>query len=105
MTSYRLDLALQLAQGHDTANSLAFYFDDTYKMTPKLTVTAGLRWEMVQPWLDTMQNMTNFDFKGPLPMTPNVDPSLYPVFVRAGTRGNFFDGLNYIYVNTTGVGQ
>jgi hypothetical protein len=102
---YRLDLALQLAQGHDTANSLAFYFDDTYKMTPKLTVTVGLRWEMVQPWLDTMQNMTNFDFKGPLPMTPNVDPSLYPVFVRAGTSGNFFDGLNYIYVNTTGVGQ
>src|SRR5215469_14175318 len=101
---YRLDLALQLAQGNDTANSLAFYFDDTYKMTAKLTVTVGLRWEMVQPWLDTMQNMTNFDFKGPLPMTPNVDPSLYPVFVRAGTSGNFYQGLNYIYVNTTGVG-
>src|ERR1700676_1665586 len=64
---YRLDLALQLAQGNDTANSLAFYLDDTYKMTPKLTITAGLRWEMVQPWLDTMQNMTNYDFKRPLP--------------------------------------
>src|ERR1700682_508262 len=102
---YRLDLALQLAQGNDTANSLAFYIDDTYKMTPKLTVTAGLRWEMVQPWLDTMQNMTNFDFKGNLPITSNVDPSLYPVLVRAGTSGKFYEGLNYIYVNTTGTGK
>ena len=97
---YRLDLALQLAQGNDTANSLAFYLDDTYKMTPKLTITAGLRWEMVQPWLDTMGNMTNFQFKTALPHASNVDPSLYPVFVRAG-QGNFYDGLNYVYVNST----
>jgi len=102
---YRLDLALQLAQGNDTANSVALYLDDTYKMTPKLTITAGLRWEVVQPWLDTMQNMTNFDFKGNLPRIANVDPSLYPVLVRAGTNGNFFQGLNYLYVNTTGIGQ
>jgi hypothetical protein len=101
---YRLDLALQLAQGNDTSNSLAFYLDDTYKMTPKLTVTLGLRWEMVQPWLDTMGNMTNFQFKGGLPMAANVDPSQYPILVRAG-KGNFYDGLNYIYVNSTGVGQ
>jgi len=102
---YRLDLALQLAQGNDTSNSLAFYVDDTYKMTPKLTVTVGLRWEMVQPWLDTMQNMTNFQFQGPLPQAANVNPSLYPVLVRAGTNGNFYQGLNYLYVNTTGIGQ
>jgi hypothetical protein len=101
---YRLDLALQLAQGNDTSNSLAFYIDDTYKMTPKLTVTLGLRWEMVQPWLDTMGNMTNFQFKTSLPHAANVDPSLYPVLVRAG-KGNFFDGLDYVYVNLTGVGQ
>jgi len=102
---YRLDLALQLAQANDTANSLAFYIDDTYKMTPKLTATVGLRWEMVQPWLDTMQNMTNFDFKVALPHTANVDPGLYPVFVRAGTNGNFYEGLNYVFVNSTGTGQ
>jgi len=102
---YRLDLALQLAQGHDTSNSIALYLDDTYKMTPKLTVTAGLRWEVVQPWLDTLQNETNFQFQGPLPQTANVNPSLYPVLVRAGTNGNFYQGLNYNYVNTTGIGQ
>ena len=102
---YRIDLALQLAQGNDTANSVATYIDDTYKMTPKLTISLGLRWEMVQPWLDTMQNMTNFQFKTALPHQANVDPSLYPVFVRAGTNGNFYQGLDYTYVNLTGVGQ
>ncbi len=102
---YRIDLALQLAQGYDTANSVATYFDDTYKMTSKLTITLGLRWEMVQPWLDADQNMTNFQFKVALPHAANVDPSLYPVFVRAGTNGDFYQGLDYRYVNLTGVGQ
>jgi hypothetical protein len=100
---YRIDLALQLAQANDTANSLAFYIDDTYKMTPKLTITAGLRWELVQPWLDTMHNETNFQFQGNLPHQANVDPSLYPVLVRAGT-GDFYQGLDYRYANLTGVG-
>ncbi len=101
---YRLDLALQVAQGDDSANSLAFYFDDTYKVTPKLTVTLGLRWELVQPWFDNAGNMTNFDFKGPLPTVANVPQSQWPVLVRAGS-GNFYDGLNYTYVNGTGTGQ
>ncbi len=100
---YRIDLALQLAQANDTANSLAFYIDDTYKMTPKLTLTAGLRWELVQPWLDTMQNETNFQFQTTLPHQANVDPSLYPVLVRAG-NGDFYQGLNYRYANLTGTG-
>jgi hypothetical protein len=60
---------------------------------------------MVQPWLDTMQNMTNFDFKVALPHAANVDPSLYPVYVRSGTNGNFYEGLNYLFVNSTGTGQ
>lgn len=102
---FRIDLALELAQGHDTSNSLAFYVDDTYKMTPKLTISLGLRWEMVQPWLDTLQNMTNFQFKTSLPHASNVDPSLYPVYLRAGSSGDFYQGLDIRYVNLTGIGQ
>jgi hypothetical protein len=101
---FRVDLALQLAQGNDTSNTVAAYVDDTWKVTPSVTVTLGLRWEMVQPWLDTQQNMTNFQFKGNLPRAANVDPSLYPVLVRAGTQGDFYQGLDYRYVNLTGTG-
>ncbi len=97
---FRVDLALQLAVGNDRSNSLAFYLDDTWKLSPKTTVTLGLRWELVQPWLDLAGNMTNFDFKGlPLPRTANVPQSQWPVLVRAGS-GNFYEGLNYQYVNS-----
>jgi hypothetical protein len=101
---YRLDLALQLAVGDDRSNTWAVYFDDTWKLSPKLTVTLGLRWEVVQPWLDLAGNMTNFDFKGNLPQQANVPTSQWPVLVRAGS-GNFYEGLNYVYVNGTGTGQ
>ena len=102
---FRVDLALQLAVTDDRSNTLAFYVDDTWKLTPKTTVTLGLRWEVVQPWLDLLNNKTNFDFKGlPLPQTANVPVSQWPVFVRAG-KGNFYEGLDYQYVNGTGIGQ
>jgi hypothetical protein len=104
---YRVDLALQVASSNDTANSMAFYIDDTYKMTSKLTITMGLRWEYEQPWLDTQQNMTNFYLPNGavLYQQANVNPSLYPTMVRAGTNNNFYQGLNYIYENLTGIGQ
>lgn len=93
---FRTDLALQFAEADFKANSLAFYVDDTFKVTPKLTVTMGLRWEMVQPWKDTLQNNVNFQFRGPLPATPNVDQSLHPVYVRPGS-GDFYEGVNFRY--------
>jgi hypothetical protein len=98
-TFTRTDLAIGIAAGDFKANSLASYLDDTYKVTPKLTVTLGMRWEVVQPWKDSLQNSVNFQFKTGLPAAVNVDPSLHPVYVRTGT-GNFYDGLDFRY---TGV--
>lgn len=60
---FRTDLALSLASGNLTSNSLAFYLDDTYRVTPKLTITLGLRWELVQPWKDTLQHMATSNSK------------------------------------------
>jgi len=95
----RTDLAIGIAAGDFKANSLALYLDDTYKVTPKLTVTLGMRWEAVQPWKDSLQHAVNFQFRTPLPATVNVDASLHPVFVRTG-KGDFYDGVDFRY---TGV--
>jgi hypothetical protein len=94
----RTDLAIGLASGDFKANSVALYIDDTYKITPKLTVTLGMRWEAVQPWKDSLQHAVNFQFKVPLPFAVNVDPSLHPVYVRTGS-GDFYEGVDFRYQN------
>src|SRR5262249_24498042 len=79
-TISRTDLAIGLAAGDFKANTVALFIDDTYKLTPKLTLTLGMRWEAVQPWKDSLQNEVNFQFKIPLSLAVNVDRSLHPVF-------------------------
>jgi hypothetical protein len=95
-TFSRTDLAIGIAAGDFKANSLASFVDDTYKVTSKLTVTLGMRWEVVQPWKDSLQNAVNFQFKTGLPAAVNVDPSLHPVLVRTGS-GDFYDGVPFRY--------
>jgi Carboxypeptidase regulatory-like domain/TonB-dependent Receptor Plug Domain/TonB dependent receptor len=90
----RTDLAVTLAAGDYHANSFAAYLDDAYKVTSNLTVTLGLRYEVVQPWKDYLGNEVNFQFQQPLPLAANVPANQHPVYVRTGS-GNFYDGLNF----------
>jgi Carboxypeptidase regulatory-like domain/TonB dependent receptor len=61
----------------------ALYFQDNWKVTPKLTVNWGLRWENDQPFLDKYDAIVNIDFRW--------DHSIEPTYVRAGT-GDPFEG-------------
>ncbi len=56
---------------------LAFYFQDTWKITPKLTLNWGLRWEDEPPYYDKHDAIVNIDFRW--------DHSLEPTFVRLGS--------------------
>jgi len=58
-------------------NYMALYLQDTWKLTPKLTLNMGLRWEYESPFMDKHDAIVNVDFAW--------DNSREPVFVRLGT--------------------
>lgn len=96
-TFFRADIAVALAQGDFRNSEWAGYVDDTWKVRPHLTITAGLRWEVAQPLLDVSRHAVNVQLRQPLPNYAN-EPNLnkHPVYVRTGT-GNFYDGVDFRY--------
>jgi hypothetical protein len=64
-------------------NYFAVYVQDAWKVTPRLTINLGLRWEAEPPYLDKHDAIVNIDYVW--------DNSREPVFVRAGT-GNLLEG-------------
>ena len=48
----RVDMAVALVSADFRNHEWAAYFDDSWKVTPRLTITAGLRWEVAQPMVD-----------------------------------------------------
>jgi hypothetical protein len=88
----RCEVSVSLAQAEFRAFSKSFYIDDSWKVTPKLTLNLGLRYEHTPPWFDKTGRLVNI-FVPFADSTPNVqDLSRHPVFVRIGS-GDFYDGL------------
>ena len=80
----RTEVARGVAILQFRATSQAYYADDTWKITPTLTLTVGLRYEFTQPWANKGDNLINA-FVPFIDTVPNVtDLSRHPVLVRAG---------------------
>jgi hypothetical protein len=89
----RCEVSVSLAEAEFRAFSQYYYIDDSWKVTPKLTVNMGLRYEYTPPWLDQTGRLVNA-FAPFLDNTPNVqDLSRHPVLVRMGS-GDFYEGLS-----------
>ncbi len=87
----RCEVAVALASADFHSRSQYYYIDDSWKVTPKLTVNIGLRYEYTPPWLDKSGKLVNIDAKF-LDNTPNIaDTSRHPTFVRIGS-GDFYEG-------------
>jgi carboxypeptidase family protein len=88
----RCEVSVSLATAQFRAFSQYYYIDDTWKVTPKLTINAGLRYEYTPPWFDQSGRLVNI-YVPFMDSTPNVqDLSRHPVFVRTGS-GDFYEGL------------
>ena len=78
----------------------AFYFEDQWKASTKLTVTAGVRYDLALPWVDAGNGLANFDID-----TNPATPSL--VLARPGNwadratvqpdRNNFAPRIGFAY--------
>jgi hypothetical protein len=89
-----IEAAVALAQGDFRNNEIAFYIDDTYKVTPRLTVNWGVRYELAQPLLDAFGLLPNFQLKQSTPLGFEPDASKHPVLVRTGS-GDFYENLAF----------
>ncbi len=96
---YQAEAAVSIAQAQFRSNSFALYFDDTWKVTPKLTLSLGLRYERTPPWED--QTGRIFSVYMPyLDSTPQVaDRSRYPKFIRQGIGTDPYAGVNLRWPN------
>ncbi|HEV2324440.1 MAG TPA: carboxypeptidase-like regulatory domain-containing protein [Terracidiphilus sp.] len=100
-------VAVAVANANYVRNVQAYYVDDTYKILPRLTISAGLRYELTPPWNDTYGK----NFNAYVPHLPKMGDtsttypqSEWPVMVRQGscTPANVYQGLSIRWTSTFG---
>ncbi len=99
---YQSTVAVAIANANYQRNTEAAFFDDTYKITPTVTLSLGLRYELTPPWVDQVGN----DFTVALPQLyfgPQAPQSMWPYFVRQGNCSNPYQGLAINWTNTSGT--
>ncbi|MGA8595333.1 MAG: hypothetical protein WB676_11380 [Bryobacteraceae bacterium] len=99
---YQSEAAVCIATADFQRNAYAGWIDDTWKLTPKLTLSLGLRYELTPPFYDTLGNL----FTVYLPHIFNVAPaapSTYPEFMRQGNCTNPYAGINITWPQITTV--
>lgn len=87
----RCEKSVTLAEATFRATSFAVYIDDTWKVSSRLTLNAGLRYELTPPWFDENGTLINAHLPA-YDTTPNVqDPARHPTLIRIGS-GDFYEG-------------
>ena len=102
---YQSTEALQAANAPNQRNMEVAFVDDTWKITPKLTVSLGLRYELVPPFTDTENNLFSIVIPQILAV-PNAPVANQPYFIRQGNCSNPYTAnppLPFTWSNTPAV--
>lgn len=77
------------------------YLEDTWKVTPKLTLNIGLRYENTPPWHDKHAGYVNVLFHGCLGVDETgIDEDCpTPTLVRPGNATDFHEGLQFHFAD------
>src|SRR5881296_132175 len=99
---YQSTIAAALANGRFQRNVEHAFVDDTWKLTPKLTLSLGLRYELTPPFTNTLGDY--FTVGGlKVGFTANAPQSDWPYFVRQGNCTDPYAGLNIHWTDTKAV--
>jgi hypothetical protein len=100
---FQSTVAVAIANAAYQRNAYAAFADDTWKFTPKLTFSLGLRYELTPPWTDTKGDL----FTVAIPQLyfgANAPSSVpYPFFMRQGHCTDPYAGLNIRWTMTNAV--
>jgi hypothetical protein len=88
----RSERALGIASADLRAISWYGYFEDNWKVTPKLTLNLGLRYELSPPWYEPNRRMMNIQMFGWEPGAKT------PIMTRPGS-GDFNEGLLFRFAD------
>jgi hypothetical protein len=81
---YQSIVAVAIAQAKFQRNAYHAFVDDTYKVTPKLTLSLGLRYELTPPWVNQLNNQFTTFVPQILAVSNVTEPSLVPFMMRQG---------------------
>ena len=95
--------AVAIANAKFQRNVYHAFVDDTWKLTPKLTLSLGLRYELTPPFTNTLGDY--FTVKIPkIELVSNVPQEDWPYFVRQGNNcTDPYQGLNIRWTSTNAV--
>src|SRR5262249_41854146 len=87
--------SLAMADGMLRRSAYYVYAQDDWRVTPKLTINLGLRYENARPWHDKYRGIMNIQLFNPgvdaNGLLANAKP---PIIPRPG-NGDFYQGLNF----------
>ncbi len=82
--TFQSEAAVAIANANFRSLGFAVYFDDTWKISQKVTINAGLRYELTPPWEDQTGRLFNAIVRQDIRGSNIQDKSLFPFFMRQG---------------------
>jgi len=99
---YQSTIAVAIANGRFQRNVEHAFIDDTWKVTSKLTLSLGLRYELTPPFTDTLGDYFTIAIPK-IVFNANAPESDWPYFVRQGNCTDPYAGLNIRWTKTKAV--